>query len=74
MSPGLQVVSSAATIGSFVINSIGLGHILKDSPKHPAAIVKEARTELSSALTILNQFEEVIQADLLAPLVGRYDM
>jgi hypothetical protein len=73
VSPGLNVVAAVSTIGSFVFSGIGLGHLFKDSAKHPSTIIEEARQELSSALAILNTFHTVIQDDYMVPLVGRYE-
>ena len=70
--PGLDIAAATATIGSFVFSGIGLGHLLKDTVKHPSAIVEEAREELSDALAVLNSFQAVIQDDILDILVDRY--
>jgi len=74
MAPALQIVTGASTIGGFVFQGIGLGHLLKDNPKHPAVILEEARQELSSALNILTTFQAFIHNDFMAPLAGRYNM
>jgi hypothetical protein len=71
MDPVLATTAGISTVGALVFNGIGLGHLLV---KSPATIVEEARQELSSALAILDAFHTVIDNDLMAPLVGRYDM
>lgn len=70
----LNVAAAVSTVGSLVFQSIGLGHLLNVNHKDRATIVEEARQDLSSALAILNTFQEIIHDDFMAPLVGRYNM
>jgi hypothetical protein len=70
--PVLEVTASTATIGSFVLSGIGLGHSFKDTVKHPSRIIKETRRELSTTLAVLNEFQEIIQDDFMIPLVMTY--
>jgi hypothetical protein len=74
MSPELGVAAAVSTVGSFVFQAIGLSHLFKETVKDRATIIEEARQELSSALAILSTFQAVIHHDLIAPLVGRYDL
>jgi hypothetical protein len=70
--PVLDVTTATATIGSFVLSGIGLGHLFKATVKHPSSIIKETRRELSNTFTILDTFQEIIQDDCMIPLVIRY--
>lgn len=70
----LNVAAAVSTVGSLVFQSIGLGHLLNVNHKDRATIVEEARQDLSSALAILNTFQEIIHDDFMAPLVGRYNI
>jgi hypothetical protein len=65
-------IAGVSSVGSFVIQSIGLGHLWNNSIKDRSAIVKDARKELSSALAILLAFHNVINDDNITDLVGRY--
>jgi hypothetical protein len=67
------VVVGAANVGAFVVEAIGLGHLVKDSPKNPIVINAEARTELRKALDILLQFHKAMDDDTLSPLIERYN-
>ena len=71
---GLEVGAAASTIGSFALSVVGLGHLLKENVKDRAAIIGEARQELSSALAILHEYQAYIHHDTMAPLMGRYNM
>lgn len=71
---GLSVAAAVTTVGSFVFQSIGLGHLLNENHKGRATVIEEARQDLSDALDILSKCQGIIHRDLMAPLVGRYNM
>jgi hypothetical protein len=73
MSASFGTVVGVSNIGSFVIEAIGLGHLLASTAKRPAAIIEKARDELCAAFEIIDKFHVVMDNDLLTPLVEKYE-